>query len=371
MRAAIISDYLEEGWFSMDLCAQMLTQTWSSAQGWQIEQICPSFQRRFTHLPQLATHRIAVNSDRLLNRFWDYPRYVKQVAHQFDVFHVCDHTYAQLVHVLPADRTGVYCHDLDAFRSILEPDSEPRPRWYRTMSQHVLEGLQKAAIVFYSTATVRSQLEYYQLVKHDRLIQAPYGVAPEFTPYSSIDSNPLQPLENTAFLLHVGSCIPRKRIDVLLDIFAQLHRCNSQLQLIKVGGEFTPEQHQQIDRLGIRSNLIHYQNLPRTEIAALYRQAAIVLLTSEAEGFGLPLIEALSCGAIVVASDLPVFREVAEDAALYCPVGNVASWVETVTAVLSDLNHAPARSRRLAQANRYSWQTHTNTIVQAYQHLGL
>ena len=53
----------------------------------------------------------------------------------------------------------------------------------------------------------------------------------------------------------------------------------------------------------------------RATLAAVYRRAALALLPSEREGFGLPLVEALACGTPVVASDIPVLREVGGDAA--------------------------------------------------------
>lgn len=365
MRTALICDYLEEQWHSMDLCAEMLFAHWRTDSRFQLDQVRPPFQPRLTWFPKLG--KVAFNSDRLLNRFWDYPNYVKQIAYQFDAFHVCDHTYAQLVHELPANRTGVYCHDIDAFRSLIEPEQEPRPRWYRAMSQRILDGLQKAAIVFYSTETVRQQIEHYQLVDCDRLIHAPYGISPEF----SIESNEVLPEAiQSPFILHVGSCIPRKRIDVLLDVFAELSQAHPELQLVKVSGEWTDEQNQQLDRLNIRAKVIHLWNLPTSMIAALYRRAEVVLLTSEAEGFGLPLIESLACGAIAVVSDLPVFREVAKDAAIYCPVGNISAWVKAIVTVLNNPNQAPAQSRRLEIASQYSWQKHAEIIRQAYLRLG-
>jgi glycosyltransferase involved in cell wall biosynthesis len=363
MRTALICDYLEEQWHSMDLCAEMLFAHWRTDSRSQLDQVRPSFQPRLTQFPRLG--KVAFNSDRLLNRFWDYPNYLKQIANQFDVFHVCDHTYSQLVHELPANRTGVYCHDIDAFRSLIEPEQEPRPRWYRVMSQRILDGLQKAAIVFYSTETVRQQIEHYQLVDCNRLVHAPYGISPEF----SIDANAPIPIESP-FILHVGSCIPRKRIDVLLNVFAELNQLSPELCLVKVSGEWTDEQNQQLDRLNIRSKVVHLQNLPTSTIAALYRRAKVVLLTSEAEGFGLPLIESLACGAIAVASDLPVFREVAKDAAIYCPVGDIAAWVSAIVTALDDPNQAPVESRRLEIASHYSWQRHAETIRQAYLQLG-
>ena len=77
------------------------------------------------------------------------------LAGDFDLFHVVDHTYAQLVHALPADRTGVYCHDLDAFRCLLEPAADPRPRWFRALARRILTGMQKAAVVFHNSAPDR------------------------------------------------------------------------------------------------------------------------------------------------------------------------------------------------------------------------
>ena len=92
-------------------------------------------------------------------------------------------------------------------------------------------------------------------------------------------------------------------------------------------------------------------------------------MTSEAEGFGLPIIEALACGAPVVASDLPVLREVGADACTYAPVGDVPAWVEAVTSVLTAPDEQPPRDVRLARAAHFTWEAHTRTILDAY--LGL
>ena len=61
-------------------------------------------------------------------------------------------------------------------------------------------------------------------------------------------------------------------------------------------------------------------------LAALYRRAALVLMPSEAEGFGLPLVEAMACATPVIASDIPVLREVGAEAAVYCAVADVPAW---------------------------------------------
>jgi glycosyltransferase involved in cell wall biosynthesis len=375
-KLALCFDYPEEQWASMDLCAQMLYEQLQAKtqSGITAVKVCPPFTRRWQRLPKIGQHPIAFNLDRLLNRQWDYLRQVKPLTSEFDYFHVCDHTYAALVHSLPVARTGVYCHDIDAFRSLVTPEQEPRPTWFQAMSRRILTGLQKAAIVFYSTQEVRREIETYGLIAPERLIQAPLGIATEFTPAPSIPD--LSQFEtwwpqkvHTPYLLHVGSCIPRKRIDVLLDVFDQLRQRYPHLQLVKVSGDWTAEQQAQIDRFQMAGAIVHLHNLERAQIAALYRQAALVLLPSAAEGFGIPVIEALACGATVVASDIPVLREVGGEALVYCPMGNITAWVETITQLLQSSENAPAASLKQARAALYSWQNHAQIIAQAYCNL--
>jgi alpha-1,3-rhamnosyl/mannosyltransferase len=73
-----------------------------------------------------------------------------------------------------------------------------------------------------------------------------------------------------------------------------------------------------------------------TELAALYRGAAVVALPSLYEGFGMPAVEALAAGAPLVLSDLPVFREVAGDAALYAPARRPDLWRDRLRQILAD-----------------------------------
>jgi glycosyltransferase involved in cell wall biosynthesis len=370
LRLAVFPDYAEEDWPSMDLCAEMLLNALPAAAGAGLlaTRLCPPLRRRAGRLPLLGRRR-AFNADRLLNRLWDYPRFARRRAAEFDLFHVCDHSYAQLVHALPAGRVGVYCHDLDTFRCLLEPARDPRPRWFRWVARRVLRGLQRAAVVFHSTQEVRREILGHGLIDPDRLVQAPLGVPPEYTPQAEPDGTAarlLAPLGGAPYVLHVGSCIPRKRIDVLLRVFAAARAELPGLWLVKVGGPWAAEHRRLLEELKVGPAVLQVCGLARRTIADLYRRAALVLLPSAAEGFGLPLIEALACGAAVVATDLPVFREVGGEAVVYCPLGDVAAWAGTVSALLDDPSRAPALPLRLARARRYSWDSHARIIAGAY-----
>ncbi|MFH1922427.1 MAG: glycosyltransferase [Planctomycetota bacterium] len=376
-RLAIIPDFPEEGWPSMDVCAEMLARHASAEHaGWlRAGTVCPTFRRRALRVPALRSSRWAFSADRLLNRWWDYPGELRSRRAHFTLFHVCDHSYAHLVHRLPAERTGVYCHDLDAFRCLLDGRARLRPSWFKAMMRRVLAGLQKAAVVFVSTTATRDAIVAHGLLDCNRLVHAPYGTSPEYTPKSDLEEHGaetrqvMRSLDGRRYLLHVGSCIARKRIDVLLEVYGGLRDSHPEVLLVQVGGEWTPEQRAQIGSLQSGGSVRQFRGLSRETLAALMRGAALVLQPSEAEGFGLPVVEALACDAPVVASHLPELREAGGSAAVYCRVADVPEWVETVDRLLNSPELAPTSAIRLEQARKYSWASYARTILNEYQRL--
>ena len=370
-RLALLRDYREEAWPSMELCAEMLAEQLHTEHSGRLTIVddCPPFRQRLQRLPWLGRRRAALNGDRLLNRLWDYPRHVRRLAGSAELFHVVDHSYAQLVHALPAGRTGVYCHDLDTFRCILDPATEKRPRWFRAMARRILDGLQRAAVVFHSTAAVRAAIERHGLVDARRLVCAPLGCAPEFLAEPAADAQAAavwQQAGGTPYLLHVGSCIPRKRIDVVLETAARLRARLPELRLVKVGGEWTAEQRALLARPALAGAVVHVTGISRLTLACLYRRARLVLMPSAAEGFGLPVLEALACGAPVLASDLPVFREIGGAVVRYVAVGDVDAWADAALALLQD---AGPSWPRVARAEGFSWQRHARIIADTYREL--
>ena len=147
LKVAILADYLEEGWPSMDLVADMLLDRLQRehTSSIQVALVRPRLHRRLTRLPVLRGRRAAFGVDRLYARLRDYPLQAAALAASYDVFHIVDHSYSQLVHRLPAGRTVVTCHDLDTFRSVLDPQLEPRSRPFRMMATATMATTQPAA----------------------------------------------------------------------------------------------------------------------------------------------------------------------------------------------------------------------------------
>ena len=102
---------------------------------------------------------------------------------------------------------------------------------------------------------------------------APNGVSPEYLPHE--DDTPLPvDLQGCPYLLHVDSSIPRKHIDVLLDVFAAVRPRVSDLRLVQVGGPWTAARREQIERLCLGDAVIRLRGLTRPQLAAIYRRAA-------------------------------------------------------------------------------------------------
>ncbi len=390
IRLGLICDYVEEGWASMDLVGQMIFEHLDRehAEAVAPTRICPAFTHRLTRWP--LARRLggtARNVDRLLNRFWDYPRLLGRLARseRFDLFHLVDHSYSQLLHELPAARTIVTCHDLDTFRCLLEPEREPRPRWFRAMAGRILTGLQKAAAVACNSQTTRDAILAHDLVPAERLhviyVAVDSRCSPEPDPEADAQAQRwLGPVRSEAdgtgpVLLHVGSTIPRKRIDVLLGVFANIRRACPAARLIKVGGVLTPPQAELARSLGVEDAI---QTLPffhdRAVLAAVYRRADLLLQPSEAEGFGLPVAEAMACGTPVLASDIPTLREVGGEAIDYAPVGDLDAWTESALALLDARRQGgdawlARQTKALDWARRYRWTTHVDQLVDLYRTL--
>lgn len=389
IRLGLVCDFVEEQWASMDMVGEMVLRHLALHQTEAVAatRICPPMPRRASRLPVVGRRGIAWNVDRLLGRFWDYPREAARLARsgRFDLFHLVDHSYSQLVHDLPADRTVVTCHDLDTFRCVLEPEKEPRPRWFRSMARRILSGLQKAARVACDSEATRSAILRHGLLPDDRLSVVHLAVHPECRPepHPEADARADRLLgaawSDRLNLLHVGTNIARKRIDVLLKTFAAIRRNRPDVHLIKVGGAFTAEQSQLAAELGLDATCFTIlpffsprSALDRETLAAVYRRAALVLQPSEAEGFGLPVAEALASGAVVLASDIPVLREVGGEPVLYAPVGDVEAWTEAALSVLDafesrDPSWTARRSAGLSWADRYRWSTHVEQLVSVYR----
>src|SRR5690242_20147442 len=124
MNLAVLCDLLEERWYSMDLLADMLLEHAPRSPSVTLERVRPSLFRpmaRIAHARgEKPLERWGYRVGLGLGRYLQYPVAALRERSRHDFFHIVDHSYGHLLYGLPAERTGVYCHDLDAFRPALD-----------------------------------------------------------------------------------------------------------------------------------------------------------------------------------------------------------------------------------------------------------
>lgn len=280
-------------------------------------------------------------------RYLDLPP-LEWLAGEMDVFHATNF-------VLPPARraAGVLTvHDL-AFMD--HPDTlAPASLAYRSL---VPRGLARAgAVCCPSRAVARSLISRFD-VDPDRVVITPNGLSPVWL----ADPRPMSPSSLAArglpasYVLFVGTDEPRKNLPVLL---AALRELPEAPPLVIAGPSGWGEQShgRGVFRTGY---------LPEAQLAGLVAGAQLLVLPSREEGFGIPALEAFACGTPVVASDLPVFREVLGDLACYAPVGEVPALAEAIAKALA-LGPAAGAEQRRAHAASYTWRRCAEAAMRSY-----
>ena len=181
------------------------------------------------------------------------------------------------------------------------------------------------------------------------------------------------------YLLFLGTLEPRKNIAVLLEAYERAWRASqlvrgTELCIAGALGWHTEPIQRAFDRVHRATSgavrLVGY--VSEHEKAMLLRAARLFVFPSLGEGFGLPVLEALAYGIPTIVSDLPVFHEVAGDAALYVDPKNREQLAAAMVQVLTD----QALSRRLAalgkpRASLFSWEQTARGTLAVYERAGL
>ena len=372
---AVLHDLVEEGWPSMDQMGHLLTtRVPALAPGLTVTPIRHPMIRIASPMV-LGRVRPLFFADRILNRMMFYPQRIRRtVSGRFDVYHVVDHSYAQLVHALPEGRTIVSCHDIDTFRSLAQPKEDPRNPLFNAMTRRILSGLRRAALIVCGSVAAHDDLVQFRLADPSRLRIVPNGIDPallEPPPEAArVRAAALLPPERGVFdVLHVGSDIPRKRLDRLVDIVVTLRKRGHWIRLVRVGSRLRQETRLRMEELAL-ADIVELPFIDRDVLRAIYERCDLLLLTSDREGYGLPVLEAFAAGKPVVASDIPALRESSGGLATLVPADSLHDWVAAIEQVLSagDPTGALAAERRAHAAAR-TWDDHVRGLLPVYAEL--
>ena len=177
----------------------------------------------------------------------------------------------------------------------------------------ITRAARSAARVVTLTEAVRAQILQRFALEDARVVAIPEGF--ETPPHGPLHD---PSLAETPYVLSVGVHKPHKNLIGLLEAMALAFPSgNTRLVFAGPFSALTPALRERAAALGLARRVVFTGPLEDAQLGPLYRAAAAVALVSFSEGFGLPLVEAMSVSVPVVASDLPVLREVCGRAAIY------------------------------------------------------
>ncbi len=123
------------------------------------------------------------------------------------------------------------------------------------------------------------------------------------------------------FIFYIGTLQPRKNIPALIKSYSKIKDRLGDIKLVLAGNKKARNADKKInkviEKLGIKGDVVFTGYINQKDSAAVYKLASVFCLPSLYEGFGIPVLEAMSQGTPVVVSDIPSLREIAGDAALY------------------------------------------------------
>lgn len=234
----------------------------------------------------------------------------------------------------------------------------------------------RAAAVLTDSETCRNEMVAQLGLSPEKVFAVPLGVAEVFRPMEEADR--LERLRQAyrlprRFILALGTVEPRKNLLTLVDAFEELSRKNSDLGLVLVGRRGWQEEpvFEKIESLRLPERIRWLGFVPREDLPALYTLATVCAYLSFYEGFGLPVLEAMACGTPVVASDIAVFREWTQGAALLVPPDEPSPVAEALLrAADSGQERERLRQAGLALASQLTWQRTARATLEVYQRIG-
>ncbi len=311
-------------------------------------------------------------SERNLVRLWhrlQVPLPVEVFLGRLDIFHSPDF-------VLPPVARAVKVltiHDLSFLR--VPECADPRLRWY--LGQVVPRSVRRADFLLADSQSTRHDLIELLGVPPDRVQVIYGGVDARFAPVE--DEETLRRVRDRyargrPYILAVGTLEPRKNYPTLIRAFARAReeaRLPHVLVIVGRKGWVYDPIFAAVDDLKLRDEVLFPGFVPDEELPALYSAADVLVTPSFYEGFGLPALEAMACGAPVIVSDVSSLPEVVGDAGVRIDPRDEAGLADALLRVIQDSAlRAALRAAGLERARQFTWEGAARELLSVYARLG-
>ncbi len=300
---------------------------------------------------------------------WHIPRYL--AAHEIDIYHT-----QYIAPLFVPRRTALVTHIHDvSFRA--------EPRFISFLDRFFLNAFiprslsRSDLIVVPSVFTKREVMKFYR-VPEEKILVAWNAVAPEFLVERAATDGERRVRDRyrlpDSFVLSLGTLQPRKNVPRLIEAFSLLRGEDQNLRLViagnRLGHHVDPEIDRIVRRLNLESSIVFPGFVEQEDVRALISAARAFAFPSKYEGFGIPMLEAMSCGVPVVASDIPALRETGSDAALFANPDDPKSFADALRLAIQT---GSERKRLIREgkdrAKYFSWEKSAKDILAAYEEI--
>lgn len=260
-----------------------------------------------------------------------------------------DLIYCPTHHGIPAQRNQVLTvHDLIALHF---PRQHPAQYLY---FRHVLpRQLEACRAVFTVSEVTRRDIHHTYGYPLDAIRVVPNGVDTDIYKPSS-DTN-LRIGSDQPYLLMVGAGYEHKNVQEVLAM-AGLWRNRYRLKVASCRGKYRARLEKLVRSARLEDRVEFLPYLSQSELVCLYQGAAALLYPSKWEGFGIPPLEALACGTDVIASDIPVHREVLTKYARFVRLGSESDWAAAFDSLSQTQGQVASLSDPLHPVRRFTWE---------------
>lgn len=291
-----------------------------------------------------------------------------------EIVHICDHSNAMYGLDLQNVPVVVTCHDMLAVRGAMgEVVHCPASAMGKHLQNWIVRGLAMSDAVVCVTEATRRDL--------DRLIpsegqQRSVAYNPLNRPYHPISEQQWTERLATlcpgltwgAYVLNVGSSLPRKNREGVIESFARISNCFKG-HLVFAGAPLSTSHRESIEKMGLQKRVIELTHVTDDQLEALYGGAHALLFPSRAEGFGWPVIEAQACDCPVITSTLTSLPEVAGQGALMHDPEDHDAYAESLLKLLEP----EVRNRWIlagrANLERFTLAGMMEVYLEVYRHL--
>lgn len=285
-----------------------------------------------------------------------------------------DVVHAPSVAVPPRGRAPLVVTVHDAAPELF-PEAFPR-RGRKFHAMGLAAAARRADLVITVSHAAADEITRLTAIEPARLRVVPNGVRPHSVdPAAAKRVLAARGLADQRYVLWVGSSEPRKGIGTLVAAMAELRKKGAHPDVRTVLAGYDGWlgagliDRDDLDALG--PSLLQLGRVGEDELWSLYAGATAFAFPSLHEGFGLPVVEAMSRGVPVVASDIPALREVTAGAARLAPAGMAAAWAAELDGLLSDESARQALGAEGAERSRwFSVERMTASTLAVYQEVG-